>query len=92
MAYSESLRQAIYKAPDNEGSTLGRAAVAIDFSAARISKATGATRQTVYNWLIGGPVATFYKDKVQALTLVLKDAKSAEQAWKRICETTSLRT
>lgn len=47
--------------------------------------ATGATRQTVYNWFSNGQVAPFYRARVAALLDILKKADTAEQAWRKAC-------
>jgi hypothetical protein len=61
-------------------------ALRLDFSVPRIAKSVGATRQTVYNWFGGGPVAPYYRDKVQTLVGILTDSQTAEQAWREACK------
>lgn len=85
MPYSPTTIYTINRGPRNLGNTLGRLAVGLDFSVLRIAKATGATRQTVYNWMSGGEVLTPYRPRVEQLITILRAARSAEQAWKQTC-------
>lgn len=71
--------------PSELGVVLKREADRLEFSVIRISKATGATRQTVYNWFDKSPVAPYYRDKVVALLDIMTDAQTAEQAWRKAC-------
>lgn len=86
MPYSPSTIYTINRGPRNLGNTLGRLAVALDFSVLRIAKATGATRQTVYNWMSGGEVLTPYRPRVEQLINILRAVRSAEEAWKTTCK------
>lgn len=85
MPYSPSTIYTINRGPRNLGNTLGRLAVTLDFSVLRIAKATGATRQTVYNWMSGGDVLAPYRPRVEQLIDILRSASSAESAWKKTC-------
>jgi len=91
MPYQEDLKKVITRAPKTLSNQLGRWAVHHDFSVLRISKATGATRQTVYNWLGGGQVTQAYRDKVKMLLEVLRSSPNGEQAWRRACQTFSIK-
>ena len=71
---------------------LGREAIRIDFSVTRIVKATGATRQTIYNWFAGKPVAPYYADRVRTLLNILVSADTAENAWRKACSKFDLKT
>lgn len=86
MPYAASTVYTINRGPRNLGNTLGRLAVAIDFSVLRIAKATGASRQTVYNWLSGGEVIVPYRPLVEQLINILRSARTAEEAWKKTCK------
>jgi hypothetical protein len=86
MAYSTNTILAVKDAPKNLGNTLGRLAVQIDFSVVRLSKATGATRQTVYNWFMGGEVLGAYKPRVERVVEILRAARTADTAWAQICK------
>lgn len=57
----------------------------LKISVIRIAKATGATRQTVYNWFVGSPVAPYYRGRVAEVIEILKGAQTAEQAWRKAC-------
>ena len=72
-------------APPSLGSRLGRLSLKHGFSVLRISKVTGATRQTVYNWMAGGSITPAYRKNVTELVAILKTAKSADDAWKASC-------
>lgn len=85
MPYSPTTIYAINRGSRNTGNTLGRLAVGLDFSVMRISKATGASRQTVYNWMSGGDVLTPYRARVEQLINILRAARSADEAWKKAC-------
>lgn len=85
MAYSSAFIESINSTKQTEGNKLGREAVRLDFSVIRISKATGATRQTVYNWFIGKPVAPYYAASVTKLLNILRSADTAEHAWRETC-------
>ena len=76
----------IGRGPRNLGNRLGRRAVDIDFSVMRIAKATGATRQTVYNWMVGGEVLVPYRPVVERLLSILKSASTADIAWATVCK------
>ena len=86
MAYSPNTILAVKDAPKTSGNTLGRLAVQLDFSVLRIAKATGATRQTVYNWFTGGEVLGAYKPRVERMIEILRLARSADKAWEQMCK------
>jgi hypothetical protein len=85
MPYASTIKQAVAQAPKTLGNQLGRWAVHLDFSVMRISKATGATRQTIYNWMAGGQVTQAYRERVRALLDILRASPTAEQAWRKAC-------
>jgi hypothetical protein len=91
MPYAPSIKQAVAKAPKTLGNQLGRWAVHLDFSVLRISKATGATRQTAYNWMTGGQVTQAYRDRVKSLLEILRTSPTAEQAWRKACHRFQIR-
>jgi hypothetical protein len=86
MGYSISTREGLRRAPNTLGVQLGRLAVRLDFPVRYISEATGATRQTVYNWFVGADVSPAYHQRVKRLISILKAAPDADaarkQAWK----------
>ena len=53
MPYSHAVTDRIMKAPKTLGNQLGRYAVHLDVPVTLVAGATGATRQTVYNWFAG---------------------------------------
>jgi hypothetical protein len=87
MPYSADFARDIRSAPRTLGNKLGRLAISTGISVIRISQATGATRQTVYNWFRGGPVLAAYKPYVEALVGILQSSRSEDEAWRKICKT-----
>jgi hypothetical protein len=85
MQYKIAIRKKIDAAPSGLGKTLGKEAVRLGFPVLRISKATGATRQTIYNWFFSGTIAPYYKDNASKVLGLLKEAETAEKAWGAIC-------
>jgi predicted transcriptional regulator len=86
MTYSVKTVHDVKNAPKGLGNTLGRLAVSLDFSVMRLAKATGASRQTIYNWMLGGEVMGVYQPRVERIVQILKDARSAEIAWGQMCK------
>ena len=76
----------------NLGAKLGRWAVFHDLSVAKIATATGATRQSIYNWFSGGEVFVAYRPRVERLIQILESAKNADDAWRKVCSDFDLRT
>ena len=91
MPYSENIRFEVVKAPKTIGNQLGRWAIHLDFPVIKIAQATGATRQTVYNWFKGGEVLQAYKNNVNTLIKILQSSPTAEEAWRKTCKTFDLR-
>lgn len=91
MAYSPQVIDTVKKAPKTLGNQLGRWAVHLDFPVTKISKATGASRQSVYNWFAGGEVFVAYRPVVEALLSILKTSPDADAAWRTTCKTFDLR-
>lgn len=85
MAYSAQVVLAVTKAPKTLGNQLGRWAVHHNFSAIRVAKVTGATRQSVYNWFNGGEVFVAYRQPVQSLLKILQSSATADDAWRKAC-------
>lgn len=85
MPYSDKMRRMIEEAPDTLGSQLGKLAMTRDVSVTRVASATGATRQTVYNWFGGGEVTQAYRAHVQRLLAVLSTPHYSDDAWRNIC-------
>ena len=86
MPYSPQVISAVKKAPKTLGNQLGRWAVHLDFSAIRVAKVTGASRQSVYNWFSGGEVFVAYRAPVQALLKILQSSGTADEAWSKACK------
>jgi hypothetical protein len=92
MPYSEKTKQLITDAPQSLGNELARWAMVRDISVQRIALATGATRQTVYNWFTGATeVTSSYQDRVKEIIEVLKKVTQTEDAWRTLCNTFNLR-
>lgn len=92
MTYSIKTVHDVKNSPKSLGNTLGRLAVDLDFSVMRLSKATGATRQTVYNWMMGGDVLAPFKPRVERAVEILKTARTADLAWEQMCKEFNLQT
>jgi predicted DNA-binding protein YlxM (UPF0122 family) len=87
MSYSVKTLKAVQAAPKTLGNQLGRWAVHLDFSVTQIAEVTGASRQTVYNWITGkhtviGP----YQPRVEKLLGILMKSTNNEQAWSKACQ------
>lgn len=92
MPYAERTIYLIQKGARTPGNVLARRAVELDFPVRYVAKATGATRQTVYNWMFGGDILRPYQPLVERLTVILKDAATAESAWVKVCQEFNLKT
>jgi hypothetical protein len=86
MSYAVQTIYLVRKGSRNLGNTLGRHAVDLDLSVMKIAKATGATRQTVYNWMFGGEVMGPYRPAVEKLISIMKKTPNADKAWEKICQ------
>jgi hypothetical protein len=82
---SANIKKQVLRAPRTLGNQLGREAVRLDFSVLRVAKYTGATRPTVYTWFKGGEVTPAYRTRVKGLLFLLKNAETAEDAWRKAC-------
>lgn len=80
MAYSETIKQSTSLATKTLGNQLGRWAIKLNFPVIQISKYTGATRQTVYNWFNGTEVTPSYRTSVMNLLRILQTSKTIEEA------------
>lgn len=87
MAYSDKIIDGVKKAPKTLGNQLGRWAVHLNYPVTKISRATGATRQTVYNWFNGGEVFVAYRPHVEALLKIFQTSSTADEAWRKTCQT-----
>ena len=86
MPYSQRVINAVGDAdPALLGNQLGRWAVYRDFPVAKVAKALGVTRQTVYNWYFGTEVFRAYRDRVELLLKILQSSNTADEAWRRVC-------
>jgi hypothetical protein len=83
MAYSDTIKQTTKVAPKTLGNQLGRWAISLDFPVIEISKYTGATRQTVYNWFSGRAVTPAYRTSVQSLLNILQSSGTVEEAMRK---------
>ena len=71
--------------PLSLGVRLGRWAIFHDIPVSQISAATGATRQTVYNWMRGGEVTPAYRVAVERVLACLQSTRTTEEARRKIC-------
>ena len=58
----------------------------MDFPVTKIAYALGVTRQTVYNWFEGKDVFVAYQNRVEFLTKIMSSSKTADEAWRKICQ------
>lgn len=86
MAYSPQIVDTVKKAPKTLGNQLGRWAVHLDFPVTKISKLTGASRQTIYNWFAGGEVFVAYRPSVTHLLTIFQSSSTPEEAWRKACK------
>lgn len=91
MAYSPKIIDEVKRSPKTLGNQLGRWAVHLNFPVTKISAATGATRQTVYNWFSGGEVFVAYRPYVEALIKIMQSSSTADEAWRKTCQTFNLK-
>jgi hypothetical protein len=85
MAYNPQTLANIQRAPRTLGTQLGRNAYRLQFSAVRIAKLTGASRQSVYNWYRGGAIFAAYKPAVVRIIEIMKSSKTGDEAWSKAC-------
>jgi hypothetical protein len=85
MPYSDSVRESVLKAPKTLGNQLGRYAIHFDLPVTFIAQATGATRQTVYNWFNGGEVLLPYRSAVTTVLKIMQVSPNVEEARRKIC-------
>ena len=83
MPYSNEIHQKLFSAPKTLGILLGRRAIQLDFPVTQISRFTGATRQTTYNWFSGTEVSPAYRERVTALLSILQTSKTVEEALRK---------
>jgi len=91
MAYSQKTIDAVAFAPKTAGNRLGRWAIHLEFPVTKIAYALGVTRQTVYNWFMGKDVFIAYQDRVDLLLQIMQSSKTADEAWRKICQTYNLK-
>ena len=90
MSYSQTVIDRIHKAPKTPGNQLGRYCVHLDVPVTLIAEATGATRQTVYNWFDGGEILQPYRSAVSSLLNILQTSPTLTEARRRICSAFNL--
>ena len=86
MAYSQKIIDEVAKTPKSLGNQLGRWAIHLDFPVTKIAYALGVSRQTVYNWFEGGEIFVAYEHRVETMLTFLKNSKTADEAWRKICQ------
>jgi len=92
MSYSQEVIALVAKSPKTLGNQLGRWAIHLNFPVAKIAKATGASRQTVYNWFYGGEVLSAYRVNVESVLRVLSTSPTPQDAWRKLCKAFNLET
>ena len=92
MAYSQKIINDVGAAPKTLGNQLGRWAVHFDIPVMLIAQATGASRQTAYNWFAGGEVFVAYRPAVETLLKLMSASGSSTEARRKICKQFDLNT
>lgn len=93
MPYSPKIIDQIKKQPmGNLGARLGRWAVYHDLPVTKLALATGATRQSLYNWFKGGEIFVAYQPRVEQIINILESARDADHAWRELCKAFNLKT
>lgn len=83
MPYSPETQMKALSKPFTTGKSLLRWAIKLDFPVTSIAQYTGATRQTIYNWLDGTEVSPAYRERVTALLSILQSSKTVEEAMRK---------
>jgi predicted DNA-binding protein YlxM (UPF0122 family) len=86
MAYSNKTIDTVLSAPKTPGNQLGRWAIHLNFPVTKIATALGVTRQTVYNWFQGKDVFIAYQNRVELLLKIMQSSRTADDAWRKICQ------
>lgn len=87
MSYSVKTLNMVKAGQRTLGNQLGRWAVHHDFPVIQISLITGASRQTIYNWITGKhTVIGAYRTPVERLLKILIDAENKDDAWSKACQ------
>jgi hypothetical protein len=89
--YRQAFIDKVQSLPVTLGVRLGRWAIYHDIPVTLLQEATGATRQTVYNWMHGKDVTPTYRPKVERIVRCLQAAQTTQDAWRAICTEFSLR-
>lgn len=90
MAYSQRITDLVMSSPKTPGNQLGRWAIHLNFPVTKIAEALGVTRQTVYNWFEGKDVFVAYQNRVDLLLKIMQSSKTADEAWRKICQAYNL--
>ena len=85
MPYHPKIVAVLKAQPPTLGVRLGRWAVYLDVPAVKLALATGATRQSVYNWMKGGEVFVAYRPAVLRVIKCMESSQTADEAWRKIC-------
>jgi len=92
VAYHPQFIAKVKEQPLTLGVQLGRWAIYLDVPAAKIARAVGATRQSVYNWMKGGEIFVAYRPAVERIVEHMKTSNTGEEAWTKIQQEFNLRT
>jgi hypothetical protein len=92
MPYHQNFVNKVKEQPMSLGVRLGRWAIYLDVPVAKIAMATGATRQSIYTWMKGGPIFTAYQPAVERVLQCMQTSQTGEEAWKKICLEFDLKT
>ena len=68
-----------------------RSARALGLTVVQISKVTGASRQTVYNWIADGVALPVFRHSIKRIGEVCKTSETPKEAWGKLCYMFNLR-
>ena len=85
--YSLKLIQLNKKAdPKRLGIRLGKMCIKRNVPVAEVATKLGVSRQTVYNWFEGKDIFVAYQNRVELLLTIMQSSRTADEAWRRICQ------
>lgn len=87
MPYYDITKERLRGASSTLGVKLARQAVRKNISVQELSRAVGATRQTVYRWFAGHVISPAYRSTVTQVLNIIAAAPNRDAAWSQLCAT-----
>lgn len=72
MSYHYETRRRTLRGPKTLGTRLGRLAINKGLSVQELSNILGASRMSIYNWIVGGAISPAYRKPVEDLIKTLQ--------------------